>query len=292
MKSVLRTALLATGLGVTALAVVALIVTFAPFVQGQAASRDQSLAHLRAQILGGSQIGVDIRDVDATDVKREKLDSAAGAIVEDVRSGSPAAKAGIKAGDVIVSFDGEAIRSARQLSRLVEETADGREVAAVVVRNGQKVHLKVAPVAASTWAETDALRELRALRLPERLSLDLPVMTIRRDALPGLLVGSRARLGVGVLDLTDQLGEYFGAKGGVLVTEVDEDTPAQAAGLRAGDVIVRVGTSTVSDAADLRRALAEASGDTKITIVRNRKEQTLTAKIDTDPVFERRRIVR
>ena len=292
MKSLLNTALIATGLGVTVLGIVALIVTFAPMAQAQVVMRDRPLTDLRAQILGGSQIGVEVWDVDATDVQREKLASAAGAIVEGVQSNGPAAKAGIKAGDVIVSFDGEAVRSARHLSRLVEETPDGREVPAVVIRNGQKVPLKITPTAATIWADMDALRELRSFRLPDRLELDLPALTLRRDSFPGLVLSSRSRLGIGVQDLTGQLAQYFGASDGVLVTEVDDDTPAEAAGLRAGDVIISVGSSTVSDTGDLRRALASASGDTRIAIVRDRKEQTLTAKIDDDLVVPRRRIIR
>lgn len=292
MKSLLKTALIATGLGVTVLGIVALIVTFAPMARAQVVMRDRPLTDVRAQILGGSQIGVEVRDVDATDVKREKLGSAAGAIVEDVQSNGPAAKAGIKAGDVIVSFDGETVRSARHLSRLVEETPDGREVSAVVIRNGQNVPLKITPTTAAIWAEMDALRELRSLRLPDRLDLDLPVLTLRRDSFPGLVLSSRSRLGIGVQELTGQLGQYFGASDGVLVTEVGDDTPAKTAGLRAGDVIIKVGSSTVSDTSDLRRALASASGDTKITIIRDKKEQTLTAKIDDDLVVQRRRIIR
>ena len=62
-----------------------------------------------SQLLGGSGIGVTIRDVDSADVTREKLPASLGAVVDDVRADSPAAKAGIRAGDVIVSFDGEKI---------------------------------------------------------------------------------------------------------------------------------------------------------------------------------------
>jgi serine protease Do len=288
MRSILRTTLLVTGLAATVLGIVALIVMFAPLVQAQVGSREP-LTELRTQVLGGSQIGVEIRDVDATDVTREKLGSAAGAIVEDVRSNGPAAKAGMKAGDVIMSFDGEAIRSARHLSRLVDETPAGREVTAVVVRSGQKVTLKITP-AASVWTDSEVWRDLRTLRLPERLDLDLPALTLRHETLP-LLRLRGGRLGVGIQDLTGQLADYFGVKDGVLVTAVDEDTPAKSAGLKAGDVIVKVGTSVIRDSSDLSRALAEAEGETRITVVRDRKEQILTARID-DGLVRRGRMVK
>ena len=72
---------------------------------------------------GGPEIGVSIRDVEAGSP------GSAGAQVERVREDSPAEKAGIRAGDVITQFDGERVRSARQLSRLVAETPAGRSVA-------------------------------------------------------------------------------------------------------------------------------------------------------------------
>jgi serine protease Do len=290
MRSLFKTALLATGLGVTILAVVALVVTFAPFVQAQVASGDRPLAELRTQVLGGSEIGVEVRDLDQTDVKREKLASASGAIVENVYSDGPAAKAGMKAGDVILSFDGEPIRSARQLSRLIDETPDGREISTVVMRAGQKVTMKVTPVAAAAWADSDILRELRSIHLPERLNLDLAPLTLRHDGLSVLSLG-RGRLGVGVQDLTDQLSEYFGVTDGVLVTQVDNGTPAQAAGLKAGDVITKVGTRAVRSTTDLRQALTGVDGETTIAIVRDKKAQTLTVTID-DGLVVRRRIVR
>ena len=292
MRSILKIALLATGIGVAALAVVALIVTFAPLARAQTLARDRSLAELRTQLLGGSQLGIEVRDVDATDLRREKLTTTAGAIVEDVRSSGPAAKAGIKAGDVIVSFDGETIRSARHLARLVEETPGGREVAAVVIRDGQKTTIKVTPVEATIWNDADALRQLRDFRLPERITLDLPEIALRTEPLVRTYVTRGSRLGVGVQDIRGQLAEYFGVKDGVLVTDVDEDTPAKAAGLKAGDVITHVGASAVRNTSDLRRSLAESTGEVKVAVVREKKEQTLTATIGDQLAVVRKRIIR
>ena len=103
------------------------------------------------EVLGGrgSQIGVGIRDLPDADIKAGK----AGVQIEDVREASPAAQAGIKAGDVVTSFDGERVRSARQFARLVEETPAGRSVKTQVLREGKAVDLTVTPSAGENLAE-------------------------------------------------------------------------------------------------------------------------------------------
>jgi serine protease Do len=289
------------GLGAGILGAIALFVIVAPLVYGQTRpkwlheDKPSALSEFRAQlhrvqnnplvqwkhqILGGSSVGIDVRDVDEADVKREKLPGQGGAVVQDVRSDSPAAKAGIKAGDVIVSFDGERVRGARHFDRLVTETPAGRTVDATVMRAGAKVNLKV------TVDTVDAFEPLKQysylFNRPDAFTMSQPRWeSFSQYGLGprGMLATGRARLGVGVQDLTEQLGEYFGTSQGALVTAVDEGTPAKSAGLKAGDVITRINGEIVRDTADLRRKLGDTSGETKITIVRDRKELTVTAKI-------------
>jgi serine protease Do len=101
------------------------------------------------QLLGGGvRIGVELREVDADVARERKLPAVEGALVESVEAESPAAKAGIKQGDVITSLDGERVRSVRQLQRLVGDTPAGRPVKMTVVRDGKKVDLSVTPEAA------------------------------------------------------------------------------------------------------------------------------------------------
>jgi serine protease Do len=228
--------------------------------------------------------------VDDADVKRLKLPNASGAVVDDVRADGPAAKAGFRAGDVVLTFDSETVRSARHLARLIEETPDGRDVATTVMRGGDKVSLKVTPEASHLSAvigrALEPLRNMRMdmnLHMPERLELNIPSLdTMTRGSrgplAGGWLVRSRGRLGASVEDLTAQLGDYFGAKDGVLVTGVDADTPAKTAGLKAGDVITKVDGETVGNTAELRRRLARASGESTLTVVRDHKETTVRVK--------------
>jgi serine protease Do len=246
---------------------------------------------------GGSRIGVAVRDVDQADVTREKLAAQSGAVVEEVRSDSAAAKAGLKSGDVIVAFDGERVRSARQLERLVAETPAGRTVKVALQRDGSKVDVDVTPQAPANALhgpfkfEPGELADL-APRIERDVRRRVPAMEFGWDAMPGgeglraFGVPARGRLGVQVQELSDQLATYFGAKSGVLVADVDEDSPAAKAGVKAGDVITEVNGRTVSDAADLRQEVARVDdGKTAdLTVIRDKKVMTLKV----DPAESRR----
>jgi serine protease Do len=106
--------------------------------------------------------------------------------------------------------------------------------------------------------------------------------------MPEVAVFPRGRLGARLMPLSDQLAQYFGAKQGVLVSSVDDDSPAAKAGLRAGDVITSVGGTQVQTPRDVAREIRETdSGDVEIAVLRDKKSLTLKA-----PVPERRRTVR
>jgi membrane-associated protease RseP (regulator of RpoE activity) len=233
----------------------------------------------------GSQIGVTVRDIDPGDADTQKASGGSGIVVEQVRPDSPAAAAGVHAADLIVSFDGERIRSARQFSRLVQETPPGRTVSATLVRDGRRSDVSITPAAPQSpgadGRQVDADRDVTidSDRLRERIERELGQLDgLRRFDLPEFNFdfpgpSARGRLGVGVDDLTLQLASYFGAKEGVLVTTVTEDTPAARGGLKAGDVIVSFGGETVRNRVELQRAVGRAQPDAEVTIgvVRDRK---------------------
>ena len=274
------------GLGVGVLGVMALIVIATPVVWGQTttANRTTILDQLVSKA-GGAVLGVEVRDVEEADVKRERLSGIAGAIVENVHAESAAAKAGIKTGDVIVSFDGERVRGARHLERLVAETPTGRTVDIALVRNGDRMTVKVAIEAERPFEPLK--RFSYSMTRPDAFQLAVP--KFRNDSFTLLSRFGRGRLGVGVQDLTEQLGDYFGTSNGALVTAVDDGTPAKAAGLKAGDVITKINGETVRDSSDLRQKLSGVSGETKITIMRDKREVTLTAKIEDDRAVTRKK---
>jgi S1-C subfamily serine protease len=283
------------GVGVTVLGTAAAVFVVAPVLFGQSATpQPRQRVQLRDFVdsnRGG--LGASIRDVEASDVTREKLPSQTGAIIEDIRTAGAAAAAGMKAGDVVLQFDGEPVRSARQLTRMIDETPAGREVSVVVMRNGEKVTLKVTPRNASDFSDFfvdrnfgqdfgNQLRDrLRTELAPERFHVEMPALRHEFFApnLEHFTVFSRAttRLGIVADELTPQLAEYFGVTSGVLVTTVEG--AAKDAGLRAGDVVTKIGTTTIGNVTDLRRALTNVTGEVSVVVMRDKKEQTVKVTV-------------
>lgn len=244
----------------------------------------------------GAQLGVMVSDVDS------KVASG-GVKIDEVNADSPAEKAGIKAGDVVVEFDGEKVRSARQFTRLVQETPEGRSVSIGLMRDGKRQTVNATPESGRmTWnfgPEVDRAmreaergmrefhfeepREFRFETEPRRFEYRLP------DRVMPFMRQSRGRLGVSVQSLTPDLQEYFGAtNGGALVSSVTPDSAASKAGLKAGDVIVSVNGRNVSDSDDLQREIEGINGDATIVVMRDKKQMTLKATIQSDrPTGER-----
>lgn len=228
----------------------------------------------------GAQLGVSVSDVD--------VKGTAGVRIDGVDPDSPADAAGLREGDVVVEFDGERVRSARQFTRLVQETPDGRTVKIAVMRDGQKQILDATPenrVTMDFGFDAERLREQLERSLRE-FHVEPP--TFRYDdreprrfeyRLPDRVMpyaGGRGRLGVTVQSLTPELEEYFGAKnGGVLVSSVTQDSAAAKAGLKAGDVIISINGRSVTGSGDLMRELGDLTGEITIGILRDRKEMTL-----------------
>jgi serine protease Do len=225
-----------------------------------------------------------------------------GVRIEEVDPDSPASKAGLRSGDLVVEVDGERIRSARQFSRLIQESPEGRSVPLTVLRDGKRQTIGVTPESRAFDFNVDAdrigreversmrdfeprLRELepRLRELEPRLRefhFDAPFdFHFDLDGIP-LITSPRARLGVQLNELTPELADYFGAKeGGVLVSRVTKDSPADKAGLKAGDVIVSVEGARVRGTTDLVDELRDKEGDITVGIVRDRKESTVKATI-------------
>ena len=241
----------------------------------------QRIEPRRIQLDGvGGSIGVNVRDVTAEEAQRAKLSPPQGAYVTRVERDSPAEKAGIMTGDVIVEFDGERVRSARQLSRLVRESADDRSVRAAVVRDGNRRMVDVTP-------SND-----RSITLPDLSGLDRQFRDLARNfefrydgpggrGFGNFSTGSRGRLGVALTRVSDQLATYFGVKSGVLVTSVEMDSPAGRAGLKAGDVITAIDSRSVDDVSDVLDEVrrADDGGSLALTVTRDRKELKLTARM-------------
>lgn len=285
----------ATGM-VTACAVVATLGVGTATAAAQQRGERREVRQFAPGEPGGGSIGVRVRDLTKEDTTRAKVQG--GAVIADVIQGSPAEKAGVKEGDVVVEFDGERVRSARQFARLVEDTPEGRTVKAVVSRGGSRQTLEVTPAARRVdmaWAQTLGPRAREGVargmpglglglgrglgRGPGGFEFDLPVE-------PGIIgAARRARLGVGVEPLGEQLAAYFGVKDGVLVASVEADSPAAKAGLKAGDVITAINGHQVVDPEALTAEVrnADAGSALAIDIVRDRQAQSLKATMPDAP---------
>jgi len=270
---------------------------FSPPAHGQSA---RATAPRALEILTGrgSQIGVSIRDVEDDDAKTGKLPGSSGVVIEEVSEDSPAARAGLKKGDVVVEFDGERVRSVRQFTRLVHETPAGRKIQTALVRDGQRVTVTVEPRESSGFSFAGG-DEMRVFRDFGRSFDDVPAPPARParpfppepptppvPAFPdfqSFVYRSGSSLGLTVGDLSSQLAEYFGTKDGALVTSVYDDSAAAKAGIKAGDVITSFNGAEVTDPSDLRRRIQRLQSGDEFTvgIMRDKKPLTLKGKIET-----------
>jgi len=211
-------------------------------------------------------LGVHLAEVTKDKMAELKLKEEYGALVTEVEPDSPAAKAGLQKNDVILEYQGERVESAAKLGRLVRETPEGRTVRLVVSRDGRPQTLT------ATLERRQILR--REIRIPEIRIPDIHVEVF----------GARPRLGVSAEELTPQLAEYFGVKQGkgVLVKEVTAGSPAEKAGVKAGDVIVRADGEAVATVSDLRQALRGKKGGEKVTLtlIRQKAETSVQVQLE------------
>jgi len=177
------------------------------------------------------RIGVQIDQVTKDVAEAIGLGKPQGALVRGVETGSPAEKAGVEAGDIIIKFDGKAIEKSTDLPRLVGNIKPGTRSTLTVFRRGSTKDLSV------TIGEVEA---------------DKPVARKDREEKPRSS-GAAQALGLVVADLTDAQKKEFKLKGGVLVAAATE--AAARAGLREGDVILAVANIEVSGVREFEAVL-------------------------------------
>jgi serine protease Do len=221
----------------------------------------------------GSSIGVRVRDLSEEELNTAKLDSTGGVYIEEVLRDTPAERAGFKSGDIVTEFDGERIRSVRGFTRVVSETPPRRKVKAVVVREGSRQTIEVAPE-----VSRDRLTRDLTEAFPRNFPRDFPQLrTLPRlqDSPRFNVAPSAGRLGVTLNPIDGQLADYFGVTDGALVSAVDRDSPAARAGVRAGDVIVAVNGRSVRRPGEVGEAVRTAGNSVELKVMRDKKEMTL-----------------
>jgi C-terminal processing protease CtpA/Prc len=233
-----------------------------------------------------------------------------GVLVNRVLEGSPAEKAGIEKGDVIVSVNDKSVRDPEQLYEAVHSLHSGDRARIEIVRDGKHQTLNATLSSRAEtrdrsesgdrsdsgdrsesreYASPDGSRRVVIREAPEGMLKDMPGLKSLGDldqmpnmeflnGLPGM---GRGRLGVMLQNLNPDLGSYFSAPDGkgALIVEVVKDSPAARAGFKPGDVILKVGDHGVYDTEDVVKALREEEGKVAITVLHKGQKQTLTAEL-------------
>ncbi|HMF08572.1 MAG TPA: Do family serine endopeptidase [Thermoanaerobaculia bacterium] len=188
-------------------------------------------------------LGVQVQAMDEDLAKSFGLKDNRGALVAEVQSGSPAAKAGLKSGDVIISADGKPVADGDALTHAVSSKAPGATMEIGAIReDSQKtftVHLETFPEQGEKGDNAETPKS--------------------------------AKLGVQVRPLTPDIAQQLGLSDdarGLAVMGVESGSPAERAGVREGDVIVNVNGHSVSNASDLRSALEASKGNARLRVRR------------------------
>ncbi len=182
-------------------------------------------------------IGVRIQQVTPDIAEGLGLAGATGALVAEVTPGGPAARAGIRNGDIVTGFDGKPVPDSRTLPRVVADTPVGKAVKVDILRNRKKQTVTV---------------------VLARLAEDDGTPAPRKPAAPAKPKYSRLGLSLGIIDGNLRAKYHLGAKvSGVVVTDVDPDSPAGTQNFRPGDVIVEVQNQKVHTPDDVMKRIAD-----------------------------------
>jgi serine protease Do len=195
-----------------------------------------------------SVLGVNIQELTPDLAKGLGMPSSTtGVLVSGVREGSPAAKVGLKAGDVIVEYDGKAVSQPRELSERVAATPTGTTVAVKVMRDGQTMTLS-----------------------PTTTAMEIPGRPGRHERSD---VPKTGKFGLALQPLTPEIAERMkvAEKQGLVVEAVRSGSPADQAGLRRGDVITEVNRKPLSSVEELRAALEQATPDKPTVLLVHRR---------------------
>jgi serine protease Do len=240
---------------------------------------------------GSGWLGVEIGEVTAEKAKDLKLSAVRGVVVMDVEPGNPAAKAGLKDNDVITQYDGQTVEGTVQFRRLVRETPAGRTVTLEISRNGATQNVPVDLGDRSAFFEKKMKGKMRDFDNALAFSMPNPDFSF---AMP-VTEGRSPLLGISAEDVSGQLGTYFEAPDGtgILVREVRPGMAAEKAGLKAGDVVIKVNGKQVRTLADLRTQLRDKTDQKSVNlgILRKGAEMNVAVTIENPQPAESTHVV-
>jgi serine protease Do len=233
----------------------------------------------------GGYLGIEPVEITKQNMSKYGLSAVRGVAVEKVVENSPAQQSGVQNGDVIVAINGEEVSSIRKMMRIISEIAPDHQAKITILRNGEEREFTI------TLAKRPMpkFEEGTFRRMPMPMS-DGQIMRFPGPNLPSsdgeILVRNSGntvvyynedrQIGARVTKLTKQLGEHFGVSEGMLINEIIADSPAEKAGLKAGDVIAEIDGRQITNQLELTRALmAKKEGEVLLTIVRDKAKQNV-----------------
>jgi hypothetical protein len=270
-------------LGATALAAMA-----PPVARAQARELAPLLEGDNPLLLGATSqgyLGVDLADLDQEKAQALKLREVRGALITLIDHDAPAGKIGLKVNDVVLQLNGQNVEGAEQLRRMLKEIPAGRKVSIEISRDGN-VQTLAAELADRRVMEHDVWNKIGSGGDLFTQGSGMGILSGAGDApMPGFhmpFFGSSLNVGALVEPLTSQMAEYLGVTNGLMVKQVAHKSEAEAAGLKAFDVILKVGADAIVTTADWDRALRSNAGKpVQVTILRDKKQQTLTLQVDS-----------
>ena len=242
---------------------------------------------------GPGYLGIDVRDVPEDQLSALHLASARGAIIIRVDHDGPAGKMGLREHDVVIAMNGSAVEGEEPLRRMLHDTAPGRMVTLLIMRDGQQLTVSAqmadrAEVDRQAWLDhLGGGAQAPATGLPSgdlttanaALPAPPPVNPRYSRSFLGTLLTSPTYTGATLEKMAPQLAGFFGLPArsrGMLVCGVDPNSPAAMAGLRAGDVVLRANTRSIQTLSDWTKAVKEAKGSPlSIVVIRDHAEHTL-----------------
>ena len=227
----------------------------------------------------GGYLGIGGLDISPERAKALNLKEERGVEVSSLAPEGPAAKAGLKEGDVVLEFNGQRVEGTTQFQRLVRETPVGRQAKISVWRNGgmQTLNATVGESKSTTTMvmPNDGSWNFSMPEMPPMPNVEIPRFNMSSQNPMLGIVGES-------LGQEDQLAEFFGVQDGVLVRSVRKGSAAEKAGIKAGDVITKVDDSKVTSSMEITRALRNAKSKKTITVTltRNKHEMPLTVTVE------------
>ncbi|MGA8042806.1 MAG: PDZ domain-containing protein [Terracidiphilus sp.] len=234
-------------------------------------------------------LGVLVADVDTESSARLHLKDTRGAVVTLIDHDAPAAQAGVRVSDVLLDLNGTSVQNAEQFRTILRGIPAGHNATILLSRDGNTQTLVVQLVDRKKM-EHDVWNKLDSGGTDASPAPAMGMLSSGDGAAantPGSngfhmpFFGSSLNVGAMVEPLTAQMAEYLGVPSGLMIKQVAHKSAADTAGLKAFDVILKVGAETVDTVSDWERALRSNQGKTvQITILRDKRQQTVTLQID------------